>query len=362
MSEVVRSSDESILPTPSLSLCLLLCTIPLWSGVCFEAVTSTSRPHKPDKQVHGSERHVEYYLLYGPKEGNTPLRTLPGYLASCLPACQPCLLYKSTLCHPSIMDWDLKLGLMRDEQPAARRRSPAGPQQVTCLVDGCTWDLNNCREYHRRHRVCERHSKTPVVLVAGEEQRFCQQCSRFHSLGEFDDAKRSCRKRLDGHNRRRRKTQPESVYINSAASGTSTQTTSILRPPPPMFHHLMRPPVLMYPPSATAWPMASPPPPFPPPPPHFGYHCEESVADFSRRSDGHIDCALSLLSTGTRVQIQQQRFHDGSSTSSNANTAAAHCYDGFQVDHHHDNDSSSNNNNGEPCRMLNNTNNINKEN
>lgn len=31
----------------------------------------------------------------------------------------------------------------------------------------------------------------------------------FHSLEEFDEGKRSCRKRLDGHNRRRRKPQPE---------------------------------------------------------------------------------------------------------------------------------------------------------
>lgn len=34
---------------------------------------------------------------------------------------------------------------------------------------------------------------------------------RFHSLEEFDEGKRSCRKRLDGHNRRRRKPQP---YVN----------------------------------------------------------------------------------------------------------------------------------------------------
>ncbi|KAK4750464.1 hypothetical protein SAY87_003946 [Trapa incisa] len=37
------------------------------------------------------------------------------------------------------------------------------------------------------------------------EQRFCQQCSRFHLLGEFDNGKRSCRKRLAGHNERQRK-------------------------------------------------------------------------------------------------------------------------------------------------------------
>ncbi|KAA8542098.1 hypothetical protein F0562_023250 [Nyssa sinensis] len=84
-----------------------------------------------------------------------------------------------------------------------------GIQTASCLVDGCNADLSNCREYHRRHKVCELHSKTPQVTIGGHKQRFCQQCSRFHSLEEFDDEKRSCRKRLDGHNRRRRKPQPE---------------------------------------------------------------------------------------------------------------------------------------------------------
>ncbi|CAI9301161.1 unnamed protein product [Lactuca saligna] len=48
---------------------------------------------------------------------------------------------------------------------------------VSWLVDGCTTDLSSCRDYHRRHRVCEAHSKTPVVAIAGKHQRFCQQCS-----------------------------------------------------------------------------------------------------------------------------------------------------------------------------------------
>ncbi|CAL1413573.1 unnamed protein product [Linum trigynum] len=77
-------------------------------------------------------------------------------------------------------------------------------------------DLGKCRDYHRRHKVCEVHSKTARVFIKGHEQRFCQQCSRFHSLGEFDEGKRSCRKRLDGHNRRRRKPQPDSLSMNSA--------------------------------------------------------------------------------------------------------------------------------------------------
>ncbi|KAK7336092.1 hypothetical protein VNO77_16623 [Canavalia gladiata] len=94
-----------------------------------------------------------------------------------------------------------------------RSRLQNGSQNMCCSVDGCNSDLSDCREYHRRHRVCEKHSKTPVVLVGGKQQRFCQQCSRFHSLGEFDEVKRSCRKRLDGHNRRRRKPQPPSLFM-----------------------------------------------------------------------------------------------------------------------------------------------------
>ncbi|WVZ92013.1 hypothetical protein U9M48_038112 [Paspalum notatum var. saurae] len=112
---------------------------------------------------------------------------------------------------------------------AAKRPRPAGgagqQQQPcpSCAVDGCTADLSKCRDYHRRHKVCEPHSKTPVVVVAGREMRFCQQCSRFHLLAEFDDAKRSCRKRLDGHNRRRRKPQPDAMA--SASFITSQQGT-----------------------------------------------------------------------------------------------------------------------------------------
>ncbi|EEF51759.1 squamosa promoter-binding-like protein 13A isoform X2 [Ricinus communis] len=89
------------------------------------------------------------------------------------------------------------------------RAANNGTQVAYCLVDGCSADLSNCRDYHRRHKVCELHSKTPQVTIAGQKKRFCQQCSRFHSLEEFDEGKRSCRKRLDGHNRRRRKPQPD---------------------------------------------------------------------------------------------------------------------------------------------------------
>uniref|UniRef100_J3LUH9 SBP-type domain-containing protein n=2 Tax=Oryza brachyantha TaxID=4533 RepID=J3LUH9_ORYBR len=84
--------------------------------------------------------------------------------------------------------------------------SSSGP---TCQVEGCTADLTAVRDYHRRHKVCEMHSKASTAVVGNIVQRFCQQCSRFHPLQEFDEGKRSCRRRLAGHNRRRRKTRPE---------------------------------------------------------------------------------------------------------------------------------------------------------
>ncbi|CAA6661631.1 unnamed protein product [Spirodela intermedia] len=93
-----------------------------------------------------------------------------------------------------------------------RSGSPGnGGNYPMCQVDDCKADLSSAKDYHRRHKVCEIHSKTTKAMVGSQMQRFCQQCSRFHSLGEFDEGKRSCRRRLAGHNRRRRKTQPKDI-------------------------------------------------------------------------------------------------------------------------------------------------------
>ncbi|CAA0829901.1 Squamosa promoter-binding-like protein 9 [Striga hermonthica] len=103
-------------------------------------------------------------------------------------------------------------GLQAEE--AAPPTSPAkkgrmavaqGGQPPRCQVEGCQADLSGAKAYYCRHKVCGVHSKSPTVIVAGLEQRFCQQCSRFHQLPEFDQGKRSCRRRLAGHNERRRK-------------------------------------------------------------------------------------------------------------------------------------------------------------
>ncbi|TVU06779.1 hypothetical protein EJB05_47529, partial [Eragrostis curvula] len=73
---------------------------------------------------------------------------------------------------------DFSVRRARSAGTGRRSRAAGGGVPEACAVDGCRSDLSRCREYHRRHKVCEAHSKTPVVLVGGQEMRFCQQCSR----------------------------------------------------------------------------------------------------------------------------------------------------------------------------------------
>lgn len=49
---------------------------------------------------------------------------------------------------------------------------------------------------------------------------------RFHPLSEFDEGKRSCRRRLAGHNRRRRKTQPEDVASQLLVPGNGDKNSN----------------------------------------------------------------------------------------------------------------------------------------
>lgn len=51
-----------------------------------------------------------------------------------------------------------------------------------CQAEGCNADLSHAKHYHRRHKVCEFHSKAATVIAAGLTQRFCQQCSRLWLL------------------------------------------------------------------------------------------------------------------------------------------------------------------------------------
>ncbi|GMN56340.1 hypothetical protein TIFTF001_025459 [Ficus carica] len=114
--------------------------------------------------------------------------------------------------------------------------SSAAANSPRCQAEGCNADLSHAKHYHRRHKVCEFHSKASTVIAAGLTQRFCQQCSRFHLLSEFDNGKRSCRKRLADHNRRRRKTQqptqPENPKSPQPENARNPPSDNVARSPP----------------------------------------------------------------------------------------------------------------------------------
>lgn len=65
-------------------------------------------------------------------------------------------------------------------------RTPHACMQVI----GCGMDITHLKAYHQRHRLCEAHMKAPALVVNGQLVRLCQQCSKFHSLPEFEGTKR----------------------------------------------------------------------------------------------------------------------------------------------------------------------------
>lgn len=69
--------------------------------------------------------------------------------------------------------WERKSGKKKKVGPSSNR--------VVCQVEDCQADLSNAKDYHRRHKVCDGHSKATRALVGNVMQRFCQQCSRFVS-------------------------------------------------------------------------------------------------------------------------------------------------------------------------------------
>ncbi|KAK9137065.1 hypothetical protein Sjap_007659 [Stephania japonica] len=93
---------------------------------------------------------------------------------------------------------------------------------VRCQVAGCEADISGLKGYHKRHRVCLHCAYATSVFLDGQEKRYCQQCgkfcdllsrweemNRFHTLPNFDEGKRSCRRKLEHHNKRRRRKPKE---------------------------------------------------------------------------------------------------------------------------------------------------------
>ena len=105
---------------------------------------------------------------------------------------------------------NLKLGaqvypIMEGEVKSGKKTKLIGatPNRAVCQVEDCRADLGNAKDYHRRHKVCDMHSKASKALVGNVMQRFCQQCSRsvafirFSMFGEKNH--RICKNHNDDH-------------------------------------------------------------------------------------------------------------------------------------------------------------------
>ncbi|XP_051127988.1 squamosa promoter-binding-like protein 7 [Andrographis paniculata] len=93
---------------------------------------------------------------------------------------------------------------------------------LRCQVPGCEADIAELKGYHKRHRVCLQCANASAVVLDGETRRYCQQCGKFHLLSDFDEGKRSCRRKLEWHNRRRRRKS------NDSKAGTDNKAPQII--------------------------------------------------------------------------------------------------------------------------------------
>uniref|UniRef100_A0A2N9ETS0 SBP-type domain-containing protein n=1 Tax=Fagus sylvatica TaxID=28930 RepID=A0A2N9ETS0_FAGSY len=126
-----------------------------------------------------------------------PRLTCTNYLAGRIPCACP--------------EMDEKLEMEGSLRGKKRPRTVrASSRTARCQVPECEADISELKGYHRRHRVCLRCANATAVLLDGETKRYCQQCGKFHILSDFDEGKRSCRRKLERHNNRRRRKPADS--------------------------------------------------------------------------------------------------------------------------------------------------------
>lgn len=103
-----------------------------------------------------------------------------------------------------------------DRRKRRRSRGYGASGPIRCKVIGCPSDLRQSPRTHLRFRLCGNHIRSPVVLVDGTPSRFCQQCSRFHVVEEFEGTNRTCRMMLAKNRVRQRKKRRAMLGIGGA--------------------------------------------------------------------------------------------------------------------------------------------------
>ncbi|KAG0591511.1 hypothetical protein M758_1G177100 [Ceratodon purpureus] len=107
-------------------------------------------------------------------------------------------------------------------------RSKRAKISARCQVPACGADLARLKGYHQRHRVCLQCANSTTVILRDIAHRYCQQCGKFHVLGDFDEGKRSCRFKLQRHNNRRRRKVQESGEDAATPAGENDKASLII--------------------------------------------------------------------------------------------------------------------------------------
>ncbi|KZV43492.1 Squamosa promoter-binding-like protein 10 [Dorcoceras hygrometricum] len=176
---------------------------------------------RQEEKEGGQELHRRWFSSSSLYSGKGPCYYKPDPHLTCLKLGKRQYLPRSSAC-PSYTGNKGKFLKPSRGEPSA----PDVAVAPRCQVEGCGTVLASAKDYHRRHKVCEKHAKAPKVVVLGIEQRFCQQCSRFHNVEQFDESKRSCRRRLAGHNERRRKSSQEHSLAKRSVQGMKMMAAS----------------------------------------------------------------------------------------------------------------------------------------
>ncbi|XP_015888326.2 squamosa promoter-binding-like protein 7 isoform X1 [Ziziphus jujuba] len=125
---------------------------------------------------------------------------------------------------------EMMMELEEEESGHGKKRARTvrvGAGVARCQVPTCGADIRELKGYHRRHRVCLRCANASTVVLDGETKRYCQQCGKFHLLSDFDEGKRSCRRKLERHNNRRRRKPTDSKVANGNESQGDIQIEDI---------------------------------------------------------------------------------------------------------------------------------------
>ncbi|XP_022844100.1 squamosa promoter-binding-like protein 7 [Olea europaea var. sylvestris] len=168
-------------------------------NLSFEPTDPQQNIPLPDSELEaGVERGQSQETdIFGRVRKRDPRLVCPNFLAGRIPCECPELDEK--------LEAEETGGVLPGKKRVRSVRVSGGAAPARCQVPECEADISELKGYHKRHRICLRCANASSVVLDGESKRYCQQCGKFHILSDFDEGKRSCRRKLERHNNRRRR-------------------------------------------------------------------------------------------------------------------------------------------------------------